>query len=107
MESAREGWIHLDAAKAQLEKIRQEHANGLELIQKENNAKLADAIKEKDDVVKAFAALEWSSADEAKQLRTRARQRHICGNSKMSITRGIKPLVVSLPRICLFAVSSG
>ena len=61
--------MHLDAAKAQLEKIRQEHADGLELVQKENDAKLAEAIKGKDEAVKAFAALERTSADEAKQLR--------------------------------------
>ena len=69
MSSAREGWVHSDAAKAQLEKIRQEHAAGLELVQKENDAKLADAVKERDEAVKAFATLERTSTDEAKQLR--------------------------------------
>ena len=67
--SAREGWIHSDAAKAQLEKIRREHADGLELVQKENNLKLEELTKERDEAVKAFAALERASADEAKQLR--------------------------------------
>ena len=69
MSSAREGWVHSDTAKAQLEKIRQEHAAGLELVQKENDAKLAEAIKEKDDAVKAFATLERTSVEDAKQLR--------------------------------------
>ena len=69
MSSAREGWVHSDTATAQLEKIRQEHAAGLELVQKENDAKLADVVKERDEAVKAFAALERTSADEAKQLR--------------------------------------
>ena len=68
MSSAREGWDYSDTAKVQLEKIRQEHAAGLELVQKENDAKLADAIKERDEAVKAFATLERTSADEAKQL---------------------------------------
>ena len=67
--SAREGWIQSDAANAQLEKIRREHADGLELVQKENSLKLEEIAKERDDDVKAFAALERSSADEAKQLR--------------------------------------
>ena len=69
MATAREGWVHSDTVKAQLEKIRQEHASGLELVQKENDAKLADAIKEKDEAVKGFAMLERTSAEEAKQLR--------------------------------------
>ena len=69
MATAREGWVHSDTVKAQLEKIRQEHASGLELVQKENDAKLADAIKEKDEAVKGFAALERTSAEDAKQLR--------------------------------------
>ena len=67
--TAREGWVHSDTVKAQLEKIRQEHASGLELVQKENDAKLADAIKEKDEAVKAFATLERTSAEDVKQLR--------------------------------------
>ena len=69
METAREGWVHSNTIKAQLEKIRQEHASGLELVQKENDAKLADAIREKDEAVKAFATLERTSAEDAKQLR--------------------------------------
>ena len=68
MSRAREGWVHSDTAKAQLEKIRQEHASGLELVQKESDAKLAAVIKERDDAVKAFAMLERTSAEEAKQL---------------------------------------
>ena len=67
--SAREGWIHSDTAKAQLEKIRREHADGLELVQKENSLKLEEIAKERDDAMKAFAALERTSTDEAKQLR--------------------------------------
>ena len=55
--------------KAQLEKIRQKHASGLDLLQKENDAKLADAIKGKDEAEKAFAVLERTSVDEAKQLK--------------------------------------
>ena len=69
MTSAREGWIHSDTTKAHLEKIRWEHADGLELVQKENNLKLEELTKERDEAVKAFAALERASADEAKQLR--------------------------------------
>ena len=69
LSSAREGWVHSDTAKAQLEKICLKHATGLELVQKENDVKLADAIKERDEAVKAFATLERTSADEAKQLR--------------------------------------
>ena len=69
MATACEGWVHSDTVKAQLEKIRQEHASGLELMQKENDAKLADAIKEKDKAVKAFATLERTSAEDVKQLR--------------------------------------
>jgi chromosome segregation ATPase len=67
--TAREGWVHSDTVRAQLEKIRQEHAKGLELVQKENDARLADAIKEKDEAVKAFATLERTASDEAKQLK--------------------------------------
>ena len=67
--TAREGWVHSDAVKAQLEKIRREHASGLELVQKENESKLADAIKERDEAVEAFATLERTSAEDAKQLR--------------------------------------
>ena len=67
--SAREGWIHSDTAKAQLEKIRRKHADGLEFVQKENSLKLEEITKERDDDVKTFAALERASADEAKQLR--------------------------------------
>ena len=69
MATAREGWVHSDTVKARLEKICQEHASGLELVQKENDAKLADAIREKDEAVKAFATLERTSAEEAKQLK--------------------------------------
>ena len=69
MATAREGWVHSDTVKAQLEKIRQEHASGLELVQKENESKLADAIKEKDEAMKAFAMLERTASDEAKQLK--------------------------------------
>ena len=69
MATAREGWVHSDTGKAQLDKICQEHTSGLELVQKENDTKLADAIKEKDEAVKAFATLERTSAEDAKQLR--------------------------------------
>ena len=69
MSRAREGWVHSDTAKAQLEKIRQEHASGLELVQKESDAKLTAVIKERDDAVKAFATLERTSVEDAKQLR--------------------------------------
>ena len=69
MSRACEGWVHSDTAKAQLEKIIQEHASGLELVQKESDAKLAAVIKERDDAIKAFATLERTSEDEAKQLR--------------------------------------
>ena len=69
MATAREGWVHSDTVKAQLEKIRQEHARGLELVHKENDAKLADAIKGKDEAERAFAALERTSAEDAKQLK--------------------------------------
>ena len=69
MATAREGWVHSDTVKAHLEKIRWEHASGLELVQKENDAKLADAIKGKDEAEKVFPTLERTSAEEAKQLR--------------------------------------
>ena len=38
-------------------------------MQKENDARLADAIKEKDEAVKAFATFERTASDEAKQLK--------------------------------------
>ena len=69
MATVREGWVHSDTVKAQLDKIRQEHVSGLELVQKENDAKLAAVIKERNDAVKAFATLERTSAEDAKQLR--------------------------------------
>ena len=69
MASARNGWVHGDTVKEQLEKIRKEHADGLDVVRSDHAAELAKVTKERDESVSAFDALNKTSTDTEKQLR--------------------------------------
>ena len=67
--SARDGWVHGDTVKEQLEKIRKEHTDGLDVVRSDHAAELAKITKERDESVSAFDALNKTSTDTEKQLR--------------------------------------
>ena len=67
--SARDGWVHGDTVKEQLEKIRKEHTDGLDVVRSDHAAELAKITKERDKSVSAFDALNKTSTDTEKQLR--------------------------------------
>ena len=69
MASARDSWVHGDTVRDQLEKIRKEHADGLDVVRNNHAVELAKITKERDESVSAFDALNKASTDTKKQLR--------------------------------------
>ena len=67
--SARDGWVHGDTVKEQLEKIRKEHADGLDVVRSDHTTELAKIMKERDESVAAFDALNKTATDTEKQLK--------------------------------------
>ena len=93
MTSARDGWVHGDTVKEQLEKIRKEHADGLDVVRKNHAAELAKIKKERDESVSAFDALIKASIDTEKQLRIDVANANTCTEQ---LERSIKEATIKI-----------
>ena len=67
--AAREGWVHSDEVYRRLEEIRQQHQEGLDSVRQVHNEEIAKINADRQDAIRAFAALTRSSADLEKSLR--------------------------------------
>ena len=67
--SARDGWVHDDSVRQQLEDIRKKHADDLDVIRQVHKEELSKVNADRQDAIKAFDALSKSSTELEKQLR--------------------------------------
>ena len=66
--SARDGWVHGDSVRQQLEDIRKKHADGLNIIRQSHKEEISKVNADRQDAVKAFDVLQKSSIETEKQL---------------------------------------
>ena len=61
--------MHGDSVRQQLEDIRKQHADGLDVLRRVHKEELSKVHADREDAIKAFDALSKSSTELEKQLR--------------------------------------